>query len=573
MSLMLSLNQVSLTLGTQPLFVDLSLHLNNGDRIGLVGHNGCGKSSLLRLLAGGLEPDAGLRQCRRNLVVSLVGQFVPEALLDLSLREAAEAALPEARRLAEAHRAEAELHKLGFSEAQFNQAVRDLSGGQQNLLLMARAILTEPDVLLLDEPGNHMDILSLIRLRQWLEPLTIPWVMVSHDRHLLNSLCRQTWVLRDRRLYAFNLSFDAARQALARQDEEAQARRSVEEKEVARLQSSAKRLHHWGRTYDNEDLSRKAKSMEKRAERLSEEFTFVSQGSGLALALPEDGLTARQVLVLEDLVVSVPGSEVELVRCDFLNVRPGDRIALLGVNGAGKSTTLNRVIAALGEEDGPVRWNPRARLGYYDQLLGDLDSSLSRFDWLRDRVDGQDEAIRQTLLTAGVPFDRFDQPVRALSGGEKARMVFALFRLQRPNALILDEPTNHIDLEGREELIESLTRSGVTVLITSHDRSFLEQTANRWWLIDRQRLVETHSPEQFYRALETHGAGAAPVRAEALDKPAGEALTTETELLQRIDRLEHWVAEDQGRKPKHQKPERQRQWQQELERLWARLED
>lgn len=568
---LLSLNQVSLTLGTRPLFTDLTLTLNPGDRIGLVGHNGSGKSSLLQLIAGQLESDSGRCQYRRNLIVALVSQFVPEALQGLTVREAAEAALPDARRELEAHRAGTELHKLGFSETQFDQKVRDFSGGQQNLLLMARAILTEPDVLLLDEPGNHMDILSLTRLRQWLEPLQIPWVMVSHDRYLLNTLCRQTWVLRDRRLYAFNLPFDAAREALARQDLDAEARRSVEEKEVARLEASAKRLHHWGRTYDNEDLSRKAKTMEKRAQRLKDDFTFVTQGSGLALALPEEGLTARQVLVLENLSVTLPDDGRELVYCDFLNVRPGDRIALLGINGSGKSTTLNRIVNALGLDAGPIRWNPRARLGYYDQLLDDLNSPLSRFEWLRERVEGQDEAIRQTLLAAGVPYDRFDQPVQALSGGEKARIVFALFRLRRPNVLVLDEPTNHIDLDGREELIESLVQGGMTVMITSHDRSFLEQTATRWWLIDRGRLVETHEPDTFYRALEREDCTEPRAHASPDERPA-RAPGDEADMLQRIDELETLLEEDQARKPKHQKPERQEQWKRELQRLWGQLE-
>lgn len=570
MSALLSLSEVSLSLDAKPLFADLSLIVNSGDRIGLVGHNGSGKSSLLALMAGAHEPDAGRRQVRRNLVIGRVEQFVPAELLSLSLRAAAEAAIPAARRLEEAFRAEAELHKLGFSLEQMDQSVASLSGGQQNLLLLARAILIEPDVLLLDEPGNHLDILSLTLLRRWLQSQTLPWVMVSHDRYLLNSLCTQTWFLRDQRLYCFDLPFDAARQALADADEQARVRRAQEEKEVARLQASAKRLAHWGHTYDNEDLSRKAKSMEKRVERLKSDLTFVSQGSGLALALPEEGLSARQVVVLEAAQIALPGEASRSIQCEFLNVRPGDRIALLGVNGVGKSTTFKRLITALHSDISDIRWNPRVQLGYYDQLLSSMDIKQGRFDWLRERLDGPDEAIRQTLLNAGVPYDRFDQSVDTLSGGEKARLMFAYFRLQRPNVLMLDEPTNHLDLDGRDELIGSLCGSELTVLMTSHDRAFLDAVATRWWWIHDGQLIEVDGPERFYRLLEA-GESSTPA-ATGPSKPVSiNEADDEDALLARLAWLEQQLHDDQARKPKHQKPEKQSQWQAEIAALSRQL--
>ncbi|MFG1498495.1 ABC-F family ATP-binding cassette domain-containing protein [Saccharospirillum sp. HFRX-1] len=573
MSALLSLSEVSLSLDAKPLFADLSLVVNSGDRIGLVGHNGSGKSSLLALMAGAYEPDAGRRQVRRHLVIGRVEQFVPAELLPVSLRAAAEAAIPAARRLEEAFRAEAELHKLGFSLEQLEQSVESLSGGQQNLLLLARAILIEPDVLLLDEPGNHLDILSLTLLRHWLQAQTLPWVMVSHDRYLLNSLCTQTWFLRDQRLYCFDLPFDAARQALADADEQARVRRAQEEKEVARLQASAKRLAHWGHTYDNEDLSRKAKSMEKRVERLKSDLTFVSQGSGLALALPEEGLSARQVVVLEEAQIALPGDGSRSIYGEFLNARPGDRIALLGVNGVGKSTTLKRLIVALETDIGDIRWNPRVQLGYYDQLLSSMDIKQGRFDWLRERLEGPDETIKQTLLNAGVPYDRFDQPVNTLSGGEKARLMFAYFRLQRPNVLMLDEPTNHLDLDGRDELIESLCGSELTVFMTSHDRAFLDAVATRWWWIHDGQLSEVDGPEPFYRLLEA-GSSTEPVAASSSAGSSQSVSIDEVDddaLLARLAWLEQQLHDDQARKPKHQKPEKQAQWQAEIEALTGKL--
>lgn len=575
MSLLLSLSRVALTVGDRPLFSDLDLALNASDRIGLVGHNGSGKSSLLRVLAGQVEPDSGQRQCRRNLVIGLVEQFLPSSLMNLTLLDAAEQALPEARRTLEAYRAAAELHKLGFSEAQFGQPVHTLSGGQQNLLSMVRALLTEPDLLLLDEPGNHMDIQTLTRLRQWLHSLNYPFVMVSHDRHLLNEACTQTWVLRDQRIHAFDLPYSAAREALADQDEQAEARRRQEEKEVARIQASAKRLAHWGHTFDNEDLSRKAKSMEKRVARLKDDFTFVTEGTGLSVSLPREGLNARQALVMEDMRVCVPDTDRVLVRCDFQTLRPGDRVALLGVNGVGKSTTLNRLIDALDVDDESVRWNPRTQLGYYEQQLSSLERPISRFDWLREQFDGPDERIRQTLLSAGITYPDFDQPVNELSGGEKSRMMFALFRLKQPNVLVLDEPTNHIDLEGRDELVEALCDSDITTVMTSHDRDFLHRTATRWWWITQGGLHEVSNPEAFYEQLEnSEGSGTGvDTTPKFTEAESSSVINSEAMALERIEELERLLSDDRARKPKHQKPERQRLWEQELTELWSRLDN
>lgn len=367
MSTRITLSQVSLALGNRTLFTEIDASINDGDRIGLVGHNGSGKSTLLKMLAGQLPMDSGLRQCQRNLRIGLVEQFVPERLLAVTVLEAALDVFPHEEQLSSRYQAETALIAAGFSQDSFEFEVKKLSGGQQNLLLMVRTKLMDPDVMLLDEPGNHMDISSLAALESWLADTAIPWIMVSHDRYLLNHLCRNTWVLRDEKLYGFQLPFDAAREALGKLDVDAAKQRNQEEKEITRIETSAKRLAIWGRTYDNDDMSRKAKSMEKRAQKLKDNLTFVSSGSGLDLALDTERLVCKQALVFENAVVAVPNTQTILAEIPFLRVNPGDRIGLLGINGSGKSTTLQQVIKAFHGDDPNIRINPNVRVGYYDQ--------------------------------------------------------------------------------------------------------------------------------------------------------------------------------------------------------------
>lgn len=209
--------------------------------------------------------------------------------------------------------------------------------------------------------------------------------------------------------------------------------------------------------------------------------------------------------------------------------------------------------------------------------MSDLESQEGRFDWIRRQVEGPDDRIRQTLLHAGVPYQDFDQPVCQLSGGEKARMQFAVFRLQAPNFLILDEPTNHIDLEGREALIDALIETGITLIVTSHDRDFLNACVTQWWLIDQGKIAVTHDPEAFYRGVFQQATAA---KSQRLDKPtqgiAPGMLPSdgqdETAWLMEIETLEELLEADLKRKPKHQLKDRHDLWRQQIAALWLKVE-
>lgn len=568
---LINANHLALARGSKPLFRDLNLTINRHDRIALVGHNGCGKSSLLALLAGELPPDKGELTRQRGLRIGIMEQFVSPALLVQPPRAAVLEMLPASRRAAEAYRADALLERLGFASEQLDTTLGRLSGGQQNLVLFARARLLDPELLLMDEPGNHMDVLALGQLRSYLQNARdLTFLMVSHDRDLLDACCNRTVFLRDERTWNFDLPYTEARRALEVQDEQAEARRKVEEKEIRRIRASAKRLAHWGHTFDNEDLARKAKTMDRRADRLDAEKTEVTGGNPLTLQLDASALRSRTVLTVEDLDIRARDDDRLLLHCEHLVLAPGDRLALLGANGTGKSTTIARLLSAFEREDPQVRFNPNVTIGYFDQALGGFDVAVGRYDWIRDRYQGADQDITQQLLAAGVRYEDQQQPVASLSGGERARTLFMLLALQRPNLMVLDEPTNHIDLESREQLESQLMDSGATLLLTSHDRRFLERVCNRFVCIVDQRLVELHDLERYYGQLEQWQLP--PSRAKVRSEPVAPARAlTEEEALARIETLEQLLNDDLARKPKFQKPERRAQWRDELAQLWQYL--
>lgn len=566
---LISVQGVSFQAGTKQLFDGLSFHLDEGDRVGLVGHNGSGKSTLLRLLTGELQPDAGRIVRQRGLSIGLVEQFLPGALEALTARDAVLDALDPDRRLVDGWRVESLLEALGFAAALCERPLLRLSGGQKNLVLFARAIVREPELLLLDEPGNHMDSQALHHLKRYLTESAVPaFLMISHDRDLLDDTTRQTLWLRDLRGHRFDAPYTRARQALEAQDEAAQRARAAEEKEIARLKASAKRLATWGRVYDNEKFTRRAKSMEQRIDRLAAEVTFVSEGSGLSLAVDAEWLQVKQVFILDHTEVCTPDGRA-LFSVDELTFRPGDRVALLGVNGSGKSTLIRTMLAAAATDPGSqtdIRFNPNVRIGYFDQELDDFGSDAGVYAWVRARVRRDEDTVKRALIHWGFPWLERDRPVRVLSGGERARLVLLTFQLNQPNLLVMDEPTNHIDLQGKEELEADLLQPGLSLLFTSHDRRFIETVATRFWWIDGGRLIEVPDAAAYFAGIGHVDAPRAPA-----DSPAHQDTDTvsmvardEDRLLERLVELERLLAEDRARPARFQKLVRQKAWEAEL---------
>jgi len=567
MSVLLQCHRLVHSMGTKPLFTDLDLIINTGDKVGLVGYNGSGKSTLLSILNGRLSPDDGEISRTSDLLLETVEQFIDPGLNERSLFEALCEKMPRDERDFSEYKAVMLLQQMGFNEAELQYKVSNLSGGEQNRLMFARAVINKPTLILFDEPTNHLDLQTLMVFEHFLGSLDVAYLLISHDRHFLDAVTDRTLFLRDHRIYNFNLPFTEARIRLHEQDAAARASRKVEEKKIRELRASAKRLAIWGKVYDNEKLSRKAKSMEKRVEKMEGAKTFVTRGSGLNLTLDVKRSRANRMLQIEKHLIMSPGNSPKpLFYIEDLFIRPGDRVALMGHNGVGKTTLIKQIIQRFETDKAgdTVKFNPQCDIGYYDQELELLDPDRSMVQTLLDHCSAGD--YKAALIKAGFPYLDLDKKVAVLSGGEKARLMFLIIKLNQPNFLVLDEPTNHIDIQGKEDLESQILESNATILITSHDRRFVDIIADRYILIDKGGLREINDPQTFYDMDRT-------IIATTHDQSEGatEVLHNEEDILNRIVELETLLAEDKARKNKFQKAKMQAQWAREIEGLNARL--
>ncbi|NXZ87030.1 ABC-F family ATP-binding cassette domain-containing protein [Serratia fonticola] len=572
MTTLLSAQSVGIDTAFGPLLAEVSFSLKKGDRIGLIGHNGCGKSTLLKILSGDLPASAGTVTPSHQCLMARVEQHLPEALYHCTLLEAVLTGLADGQHQPERWQGEVLLAELGFDRAAWKLTAGTLSGGQHTRLLLARALIRQPDLLLLDEPSNHLDLPTLLWLEQFLNGWNGSFVLVSHDGRLLDSVTNCTWILRDKTLQYFRLPCSQARIALQEQDLADEHRHQAEQKEIDRVEKSAKRLAVWGHVYDNEDLSRKAKQMEKQVVRLKDQQTTLSAGNQWQLRLSGEALPADRLLALEQLAIRPAPTAPVLFSLDHLQVKSGDRIALVGRNGCGKSSLLHFLWQQYQQVNCQgVVFHPRVRIGYYDQSLQQLNDEESLSDALSHFATLTEDQRKMALIGAGFPYLRHQQKVSTLSGGERSRLLFIALTLANYSLLLLDEPTNHLDMEGKEELAATLQQFAGAVLLVTHDRTLMEQSCNRYWLIDDRQLSEWHDLLPIYTILS--GGGNAELVVSPERAPLAEAAisTNEDHLLAALVALEHKLEEDLTRKPKHQKPQLQQQWRREIAQINDKL--
>lgn len=479
---LLSLRNIDHRVESKTICKNLSLTIEPNDRIALVGLNGSGKSTLLKIIAGILEPDEGIIARQRGLIVEYVPQILPPELAEVTLFDALldKVALSLNGRACR-NRVEKLLEEAKFERAHFNARLGTLSGGETNRALFARARATDPALILLDEPTNHMDTESVCDFEGIVANLSgTACIIVSHDRALLDETTNRTVFLRDHRLHTFDLPYSQARDALQEIDARALSRRNDEEKEIDRLKRTASRLADWGKNSGNDKFSRRAKSMEKRIARNERELTFVSRQRSAAVSLDTVATRSEILLAIENMPVKIPDGRT-LFQLERLQIRAGDRIALLGRNGCGKSTFLRQVVAAWRrKESSPyLRINPSVTIGYYDQELRHFGDEERIFSAVKDRCVLPDSRLTSELVRAGFPYPRHNDRISILSGGERSRLTFLILHLSKPSLLILDEPTNHLDVHGIEELETQLLQGSGACLFVSHDRRFVDRVTTR----------------------------------------------------------------------------------------------
>jgi len=496
----------------------LDLELAAGARVGVLGPNGGGKSTLLRILAGLEEPDAGAVVRRRGLVHAFLPQEVagdgrtplatvlaarPEVAqleeeLHAAERRLADPALAAdmdamARALAHQERllarwaelggdrvegeARAHLRDLGLSRQALERPTRELSGGQRKLVVLAACLARRPDVLLLDEPEAHLDM----RRRDELERLVAGFdgavLMVSHDRHLLDECVSAIAELDRGRIRIWPGAYSAYTVARQLELERQQQRYVSQQKEIARLEEAIRRFRHWAHIRVNERMIKQARVKQMQIDKMEKVERPVLERRRMALALRSGARGGQRVLALEGVDVAF-GSEPVLLDVELVVMR-GERVGVVGPNGAGK-TVLARVLAGDLEPASGRRWaGDGIEVGYLAQAAAGIDPRASVIGALRaGRSLAEDEAVRR-LMAFGFDYEQVRRPVATLSGGERTRLAFLALMLDGPNCLVLDEPTNHLDVDSIEVLEDALERYDGTVIAVSHDRYFLDRIADR----------------------------------------------------------------------------------------------
>jgi ATPase subunit of ABC transporter with duplicated ATPase domains len=504
--MLIEVRDLKIAFGTEILLDGVSFTVNQGDRIGLIGNNGTGKTTLLRILMGLQEHDAGTVTRRSSLRISYVQQELPEHHHGMRLRDFVREGLNEEERAYSSYRVDIALDELRFPEELRERPLHELSGGWRRLAMIARVSLQDPDLLLLDEPSNHLDLESLMILEKWLtDQVGCPYVLSSHDREFLDRCTKSSIVLTGRRAEVIGSPFSAAMADVEARRAAAERRRQVEEKEVARLEASAKRLAVWGKVFDNPDLARRAKAIESRIRQMREEMTRVEAVPRRALKLSESAQRARRVLDIAPHRLSKPDGS-PLLRIAGLTVIKGEKVLLLGLNGSGKSTLLRAVAAGFSAsgsvgQDTPYVFNPQVNLVFLDQDLGILSEDETTYAFIERRTSLMRTELTRRLVQAGFDSRLQARRIRDLSYGQRARLAFLMLDLLEPNFYVLDEPTNHLDIEGRERLEAELMKPGVSCLMTTHDRRMLRTVGTRFLMIEKGQLKLIDSSAAFFEKV------------------------------------------------------------------------
>jgi ATP-binding cassette subfamily F protein 3 len=526
----ISVSNVSLVLGAKRIFTGLTWEVQHDQRVGLIGPNGAGKSSLLKLLTGEHTPEPGGSVARARGVT--VGYLAQEPDLDpqQTAYEAALAGNPRVRELeAELRQVEARLGQpevynhppaltrtlerqqrlleeygalggdsyaervrevlrgLGLGDADAGQLIGHLSGGQKKLVGLARLLLARPSVLLLDEPDNHLDLPGKAYLERLIRDYPGAVVIVSHDRYLLDAVVTHITEIEDGRLTTFTGDYSAytmdKEERLARQEELYR----VQQREIARIEAAIKRYSIWARVYGNEDFARRAQSIQKRLDKMEKIERPVTERRRMGLEL-NGWRGSTKVLELTDVHKSF-GAARPLCGVSLL-LRHGDRVGVIGANGAGKSVLFRIVTGEMQPDAGEVKIGPSVRLGYYAQEHETLDPNQTPFEAVRRAASITEQGAVAFLQRYLFAYRQASQPIRTLSGGERSRLQLALLVLSGANFLLLDEPTNNLDIASAEVLEAALADFEGTVLAISHDRYFLDRTVSRVAELEGGRITE-----------------------------------------------------------------------------------
>ena len=541
---MLNLKDITVRLGGRTIIDGASAAFPPRARIGLVGRNGAGKSTLVRVIAGLLDPDSGSAEMPRGARLGYIAQEAPggtatafEAVLAADTERAA--LLDEAEhshdpdRLGELHerlnaidahsapsRAARILVGLGFDEEMQHRELESFSGGWRMRVALASLLFSEPDLLLLDEPSNHLDLEAVLWLEDFLKSYPATIVIVSHERDFLNNVVDHILHLDRGKLTLYPGGYDAfERQRAERQAQQAAAR----EKQLA---ERAKLQDYIARNSARASTAKQAQSRVKALARMQPIAALVDDPS-LSFDFPNPQELRPPLITLD--MASVGYGDTPILRRLNLRLDPDDRIALLGRNGNGKTTLARLLAAQLKPMEGEIAATSKMRVGYFTQYqVEELRRDDTPLDHMTRLMKGEKPAaVRGQLGRFGFSGEKAMTKVGKLSGGERARLALALITRDAPHMLILDEPTNHLDVDAREALIQALNAYTGAVVIVSHDRHMLEMTADRLVLVHDGTAEEYDGSIDDYIGFVLGGDAKAPGKGEKINKKEARRLAAE----------------------------------------------
>ena len=555
---MIAFRHFALRRGSRLLLSDIDLVIQSGWRLGVIGRNGCGKSSLFAALQGQLDADAGELDLPAKLRLASVAQetpALPDAAIDYVLggdQELAEVLQAESdalargdmealagvhHRIEELHAYDARaragrlMHGLGFMPDTHERAVKEFSGGWRVRLNLARALMAPSELLLLDEPTNHLDLDAVLWLEEWLRRYQGTLLIISHDREFLDGVITHTMHLNDGKAKLYTGNYSAFERLRAEQLRQQQISHEREQAEREHLQSFIDRFKA------KATKAKQAQSRMKRLEKLAG-TEAVRAERAFSFQFPVPGRLPESMLQLEDVVAGyavlpLPLGEKDVVVLSDVrfSLEAGERIGLLGPNGAGKSTLVKTLVGELAALGGERKAHKDLKIGYFAQhTVESLHEGSSPLDHLQAKAPGvATQVMRDFLGTWNFAGDRAFESVDGFSGGERARLALALIAWDKPNLLLLDEPTNHLDLDMREALADALADFDGTLVLVSHDRHLLGMVCDSFWRV-ADGVVESFDGDldDYARWLRTRGTANKKAAKAGVDKPAAAVVPAES---------------------------------------------
>lgn len=527
---MISTANITMQFGAKPLFENISVKFGNGNRYGLIGANGCGKSTFMKILDGSLAPSAGSVSITPNERVGKLHQdqfaFEEYSVIDTVIMGHTELwavkqerdriySLPEmseeeGMQVAELETQFAEMDGYsaesrageillgaGIAEDLHFGSMSEVAPGWKLRVLLAQALFSEPDILLLDEPTNNLDINTIRWLEGVLNERKSTMIIISHDRHFLNAVCTHMADIDYGELRIYPGNYDDFMTAATQARERQQSENAKKKSQIAELQQFVSRFSA------NASKAKQATSRAKQIEKIKLDDIVPSSRVSPYIRFNQEKKLHRQALILEGLGHGFDG-ETLFARGNLI-LEAGTRLAVIGENGAGKTTFLRCLMDEFSPNSGVIKWSENATLGYCPQdSSADFDCDLNLFDWMNQwrKPSHDDQIVRATLGRLLFSADDFKKQVNVCSGGEKNRLLFGKLMMQDTNVLLMDEPTNHLDMESIEALNLALEHYEGTLIFVSHDREFVSSLANRIIEIKDKSLVDFQGSYEEYLATQ-----------------------------------------------------------------------